>query len=321
MTRFESWLRVTSARRLYLLHLGLGSVGAAAVLGATIVALTRIEPDLPPANAMLAACRGILPTEPGLGLLVLALGILGLAVITLAARSLSRQLRRQRRFLRRWARLNAIEVNGRELVLVRSTTPEAFCAGFLRPRIYLSTAALERLTDAELRAVIAHETHHQRSHDPLRVLLATVAAEALFFLPALRVLNERYRELAELAADEAASKAEGAPVLASALLTFGERDGQTAPVVGIAAERVDHLLGNPPRWRLPLSTFTGSLIILSSLLIVIVTAGDQVATDSFSLVPLVAEVCMIAMFALPPVIGVRLLFRWRGQRPRLYGQV
>lgn len=286
------------------------------MLAAAVAALSRIEPAIPSAGALLAACQGILPTQPGLGLLVLALSLLGLAVVAMGGRSLGRQLRRQRSFIRRLPSSNVIDVNGRDVVLVQSRAPEAFCAGFVRPRIYLSTGALERLTDAELRAVIAHEAHHQRSRDPLRLLLATVTAEALFFLPALRRLGERYGELAELAADEAAGKAEGTGVLASALLSFGERDERNAPVAQIAAERVDRLLGDPPRWRLPFSTFAGSLSILAALLTLVMTARGLIPADSLSGAALLAEVCMIGMFALPLGIGGGLLFRWRRQRLR-----
>lgn len=311
-TLCESWLSVTSARRLYLVHVGLAAVALAAVFVGAAVALSKIELGVPSAGALLAACRGIIPAKPGLGVLVLGLGSLGLGVLVLAARSLARQLHQQRRFLRRLARAKVIEIRGRELVLVESAIPQAFCAGFLRPRIYLSTAALDRLSETELHAVVAHEAHHQRSYDPLRILLGTVAAEALFFLPALRRLSKRYRELAELGADEAARKTEGAPALASALLAFGERGRGPAPVVGIAAERVDHLLGGQPRWQLPLSMFTGSLIILFALLtLVLTTAPGLIASDGVSVPSLLAEACMIGMLAVPLVVGGWLLLFWK----------
>ena len=303
---------MTSARRLYLLNMGLASVALAAVFVGAAAALSKIEFGVPSAGALLAACQGIIPAEPGLGLLVLGLGSLGLGVLVSAIRSLARQLRQQRRFLRPLARANVIEICGREVALVESAIPQAFCAGLLRPRIYLSTAALDRLSEPELHAVVAHEAHHQRSYDPLRILLATVAADALFFLPALRRLSKRYRELAELGADEAARKTEGASALASALMIFGGRGGGTAPVVGIAAERVDHLLGGQPRWQLPLSVFTGSLIILFALLaLVLTTTPGLIASDGVSMASLLAEACMIGMFAVPLVVGGWLLLFWK----------
>lgn len=289
------------------------------MLAGVVVAMSRIEPGLPSLDALLAACRRVVPLEPRLGLLlVLALGSLALIVLALAARSLARQLHLQRRFLRGLTRSNAIEVQGREVIMIESARPEAFCTGFLRPQIYLSTAARERLSEAELRAVVAHEAHHQRTRDPLRILLATVAAEALFFLPVLRRLSARYRELAELAADEAAGKAEGARTLAAALLIFGERAGETAPVVGIAPERVDHLLGHAPGWRLPLSAFSATLIILSGLVALALTAPGVVASESFGLAALLAELCMAAMVGVLLAVGAVLLGLSRSpQRLRL----
>ena len=299
---------MTSARRLYLVHVGLASVALAAVFIGAALALSKIELGIPSAGALLAACRGIIPADPGLGVLVLGLGSLGLGVLASATRSLARQLRQQRQFLRRLALARVTKIRDREVVLVESVLPQAFCAGLLRPRIYLTTATLDRLSEPELHAVVAHEAHHQRSYDPLRILLATVAAEALFFLPALRRLSRRYRELAELGADAAARKTEGAPALASALLIFGERGGRASPVVGIAAERVDHLLGDQPRWRLPLSVFGGSLIILLALLgLVLASAPGLIASDGIPVAALLAEACMFGMLTVPVLVGALLL--------------
>lgn len=309
--RCEGWRSVTSARRLYALHVGLASIGLGTVLTGAGVALSKVEPALPSAEVLLAACRGILPAERGLAALVLILVSLGLVVLVLAVRSIARQLRGQRGFLRRFSSLGAIEVDGNEVVLLQSGSPEAFCAGFLRPRIYLSTAALDRLSEAELLAVVAHEAHHQRNHDPLRLLLASGATDALFFLPALRRLGKRYKELAEIAADETAREAEGAPTLASALLTLGERNGRTPPVIGIAAERVDHLLGRPSGWQLPLSIFGSSLIVLTALTALVFAAAGWDASTGFSMASILAQACMIGMFAIPLGVGMRLFFLWR----------
>ena len=80
--------------------------------------------------------------------------------------------------------------------------------------------------------------------------MVRVLRDALFFLPVLRDAERRYAALAEVAADEAAVRSAGAEPLASALLYFGEQPGGA---VGIAAERVDHLLGQPAKWRLRLA--------------------------------------------------------------------
>src|SRR4051794_29773313 len=65
-------------------------------------------------------------------------------------------------------------------------TPQAFCAGYVRQRVYISTGALALLSEPELAAVRAHDRHHAASRDPLRLACARVCSHALFFLPALR---------------------------------------------------------------------------------------------------------------------------------------
>src|SRR5206468_1717236 len=71
-----------------------------------------------------------------------------------------RQARSQRRLLR------GLPVAGRlpghpGVWLFEAGAPLAFCAGWLRPRVFVSRAAVERLSGAELRAVLAHEAHHR----------------------------------------------------------------------------------------------------------------------------------------------------------------
>ncbi|MGI9020891.1 MAG: M56 family metallopeptidase [Solirubrobacterales bacterium] len=295
---------MVSARGLYRLHLGLALLGAGAVLAAVIVALTRITPGLPPAGELLAACRQIVPLESGPGLLLIVLLFsLGLVVALLGVRSFRRQLHAQRHFLRALRPVEQAAIDGVAVTMIESDRPQAFCAGLLRPQVYVSTASLTLLTPIELSAVVAHEAHHRAIRDPLRILAARVLADAFFFLPALRRLSERYRQLAELAADEAAAEARGPSALASALLRFGERGGAAAPVVGIAPERVERLLGREPRWQLPLSIFSGSLVILAGLLGLVLTAPALIQSESLSLAMILAESCMVAMIVAPLAIA------------------
>ena len=79
----------------------------------------------------------------------------------------------------------------------------------------------------------------------MRIVSARVLGEALFFFPVLRGLTKRYCTLAELAADDHAVAALGGDrsALAAAMLAFEAN--------GIAPERVDHMSGLTPDWRLP----------------------------------------------------------------------
>lgn len=293
-----------SARRLYRLHLALALVAGGALLAGVIIAFSRMRLGLPTVDELLAACRQLLPLESGPGSLIVTLfAVGGLAVLMLGVRSLARQLRVQRRFLRALRRVEQKTIDGVDLTIIDDARPRAFCVGLLRPRLYVSTGTLALLTPVELAAVVAHEVHHQSRRDPLRILAGRVLADALFFLPALRRLSDRYRQLAELAADEAAAKRKGSPALASALVRFGERGGEREPAVGIAPERVEQLLGQQPRWQLSLSAFSGSLVVLAGLLGLVVTAPSLTSSENASLTMVLAEGCMVLMVVAPVAIG------------------
>ena len=143
---------------------------------------------------------------------------------------------------------------------------ELFCAGLLRPRVYVSTGAVALLDDAALSAVLAHERQHARRRDPLRLAAGRVLARALFFLPGLGDLVERQQALAELSADETAVNDLPAnrSALARAMVSFSD----TAPAggsAGVDPARVDYLLGDPPSWRFPalLCLVATSVLVLS----------------------------------------------------------
>ncbi|HEV2059684.1 MAG TPA: M56 family metallopeptidase, partial [Solirubrobacteraceae bacterium] len=189
----------------------------------------------------------------------------------------------------------------------------AFCAGLISSRIYVSTGALAALDGDELQAVVTHERHHARQRDPLRIFVARVLADAMFFLPAARRLGERYASLAELAADGAAVRAAGnAAPLASALLSF---QAANPAVAGIAPERVDHLMGERSAWELPVVLLAWSSIALAAVAAVALRVSATASPDVN--VPLLfAQSCMLAMAVAPLAIGGFLLARTRVRSAR-----
>lgn len=260
-------MRGRRANRLYHLHLALAGTGLALLLGAGGVALVGLDLRLPSAAAVAAACDRWLAAGGPAALLTLTVAALASASLVRGLRSAVRQVRASRRYLAALpiAR-EEVAVDGQPCSVIDSAAPQAFCAGYLRPRIYLSRGSLKRLAAGELEAVLAHERHHARRRDPLRLLLARALADALFFIPLLRRIGERYEALGELAADEAAVRRLERPgPLASALIKFGDAGPERAPVLAIAPERVDHLMGDPEaaRWQLPrLLTAGGALALL-----------------------------------------------------------
>ena len=231
---------------------GLAALGGAAVagLGATIV-------------GTLSACVFFLAELERVPLSSLVLVALALASAMGFVRSVVGYLREQR--LLRELPLERVEqgalveiaaaAGARRLYLTPARRPAAFCFGLLRPRIVVTSGLLTRLAPDEQTAVVWHEAHHARAREPLKCLLARLAASTFFWIPALRDLLDRYLLAKELAADRFAARRTSRRALAGAL--FGVV-GQP-PVAGaigladFAAARVDRLFDSdaplPPLFR------------------------------------------------------------------------
>ncbi len=126
---------------------------------------------------------------------------------------------------------------------VRGGSPVAFCAGIVRPTVFISEAAVAGLSDAELLAVLHHEADHARRHEPLRRAARTAAAEVLMFLPIVGWWSQRQMTLSELRADVAAERIVGRSALAGALLVMTAPAIPLAAFVGHAELRARRLLG------------------------------------------------------------------------------
>ena len=288
------------ARVVFALQLALGTLGFAAVGLGVIAGLGHLSFGLPPATALLEACRRVLP-DLGVGsAVVLALGGLSVAVLARTVASGVRRVRASRAVVRALEPFERRPVGGATVHLFRHSSVLAFCAGLLKPRIYVSSATIEALDAAELEAVVAHEQHHADKRDPLRVFVAGVASDGLFFAPALRRLADRYSALAELAADRAAVRVhrDDPGPLASALLAFESAD---PAVVGIAPERVDHLLGDAPRWNLPVALGAWALMMIAGVA-ALAFFVERSAQASVNVPLLVAQSCMVILFAVPALI-------------------
>jgi Zn-dependent protease with chaperone function len=191
-------------------------------------------------------------------------------------------------------------------LVVRDAHPRAFCAGLLRPRVYVSAAAVALLDQDALNAVLAHERHHALRRDPLRFAAGRVLAHALFFLPELRLLVARHQALAELSADESA--VDGAPAqrsaLARAMLSFSDAS-TSGGGGGIDPARIDYLLGEPPSWRFPSLLCVAAAGVLALLVAVAALAG-QVASGSATLaLPFLSrQPCILVLAMLPAGLGL-----------------
>jgi hypothetical protein len=215
-----------------------------------------------------------------------------------------RELAAARRFDRRLRAEEPIALD--DVLVVRDEEPRAFCAGFLRPRVYVSTGAVAILDEPALKAVLLHERHHARRRDPLRLAVGRVLAGALFFMPGLGELVRRQQALAELSADESAVNA--APgnrnALARAMLSFSDAP-ESGESVGIDPARVDHLLGEPPSWRFPALLCLAAVSVVAVFVAVAVLAA-QVAAGSATLAPpfLSSQPCVVVLAIIPAALGL-----------------
>jgi hypothetical protein len=277
-----------------------GAVASAAPVGAAIASIHRVC-----ATVGRFAVAGVVfsyPRPNGAAWVLLGLALIGASAIAIAVRAVLVQRSAYRRFV---AQVRVVGPLGgsTDVRVIADPRPQAFCAGYVRPTVYISQGALDLLSEEELAAVLAHEHHHSRVRDPLRFACGRVVGQALFFVPALRALCRRYVDLAELNADGAAVRAGsgGRAALASALLAF---DGSG---VGVSPERVDSLLGQPVVWRRPWWLLTASVGALSSLITVTWGASREASTRATLNLPLVSSQPCLAMLTVLPLLGFALI--------------
>jgi beta-lactamase regulating signal transducer with metallopeptidase domain len=163
------------------------------------------------------------------------------------------------------------------------------------------------MTPEQLSALVAHEAHHRRHRDPLRLMATRAVSTALFFVPACKALAADHARLVELDADAAAITTTGSEkALAGALLFFAH----SSPVLGagIGAERVDALAGRRQRFALPLGLLaTGlaaSLAIAAFAFLTGLTGPDR---DAVHLPGVLEQACILARALLPLGIGALVL--------------
>jgi Peptidase family M48 len=263
----------------------------------------RVAPDVSHHISVLGQRVGY-PTANAGGIVVLVLAVVGLVVVARLLAGAIRELTASRRFARSLAARAPQPLT--EALVIDDERPRAFCAGLLRPRVYVTSGAVAMLDESSLEAVLAHERHHANRRDPLRLAVGRVLAGALFFLPGLRELGRRHETLAELGADEGAIGAAtgNRAALARAMLSFSDaaRPGDPA---GVDPERIDHLLGEAPDWRFPALVVAAAVGTLGLLAAVSVLAGSVAGGSASLAVPfLSAQPCVLVLALIPAALVV-----------------
>jgi hypothetical protein len=287
----------------------LGVLGMAVAAASVLSAAADLQhAERGAGSLMVVGLRLTYPTLNAAGGLLLALAALGVGVLWLALTAGARQRSAYRRFMRNVNVVGSVKGHGRASV-IEGTVPQAFCAGYLRPAIYVSRRTVELLAEDELQAVLAHEEHHLRVRDPLRIAVTRMLGRALFFLPIMRPLGDRYGELAEMNADDAAVRASRGRrgALASALLAFD--DSSPSHAAGISNERVDRLLGRPRSWRIPVTPMTISLLTLVTLSVLMWRAGELASAHASLNLPVLSARPCIAVLSVMALLGLRRISR------------
>lgn len=233
--------------------------------GVALAAMLRPALLAPVARAVVRLCAesfGFAPLlhrcPPAL-MAALLLGGAGLAATALMV--LARQIAGQRALAMRSARLREAPTEeiarlaaqagvGGRLAVLRDPAVYAFCAGLIRPRVYVSSGLLRALKPTEVEAVLRHEAHHLAHRDPLRLVVAALLTAMTSPFPALHTLIARACINLELAADRAALRAVPFDALAGAVLTVSRASQPRSAPPATASftpgqARVAALLGQP----------------------------------------------------------------------------
>lgn len=204
--------------------------------------------------------------------LVAVLGAVLLMVMAsrllVAAYRLARTEHRQRRLLLTMIRLVGSRLPALGATVVPSARPAACLVPGGGAEVVVTSAAVLRLSPAELRAVLAHERAHACGHHYWLLRSVRLLDRAFPWLPMFGLAAQQVRRLVELRADEIASRSTQPQTLARALVTLATAwpgqhpaaGGMLAADGGDTAERLDRLL-QPPQ-PLPRAMAYGLAVLL-----------------------------------------------------------
>jgi uncharacterized protein (TIGR03435 family) len=207
-----------------------------------------------------------------------------------------RQWRPVRSALRRatpLARIPDCDAGGMALM----SSPSAFepgVVGILRPVLLMPEGLIERLTPAQLDAILAHERAHVRAHDNL-LAMVHMAVEAIFwFHPLVWWIERKMIDERERACDEAVVRAGKRPADYAEGILAVCRWSQESPVMCVSGvsgsdlrTRIEGILSNRLGRRLRV---TGRVLLAGAALVVIggpigigllVAAEKEQATERF----------------------------------------
>jgi BlaR1 peptidase M56 len=207
--RLEHASARTAANLLLIFRLLPFSLAIAISIGLALPAFLKFEPP---------------STKEMLSMPLIVLAALGCGVLTaMIARGL--RMWRMTRFMQHEWQKHSHPVpgvaGGVPLYRIDSKTSLLAVTGVFKPRIFVSRAVAEALTEDELSAALSHEIAHVHSYDNLKQVLMKIMAPPPWF-QGLQSTGESWTRASEIAADESAL-AQGASALelSSALIKVG----------------------------------------------------------------------------------------------------
>ncbi len=149
--------------------------------------------------------------EP-VGPLMILLAAVGVAVIFAAARTAVRSAVLTGRVKRHWLRsASALDIDppaGVPAYVIDAPSPMVALVGVVSPRLVAARAVIEVCSPDELAAIVAHERGHLHARDNLKRWLLTCAPDVLRWTPLHASIASAWRDAAEDAADDAATRGE-----------------------------------------------------------------------------------------------------------------
>ncbi|MBT2388677.1 M56 family metallopeptidase [Streptomyces maoxianensis] len=189
-----------------------------------------------------------------------------------------RRKRRRTELLVRAPLMPGEEPGGELLVVLEGERPDAWWLPGAAPQLVITTAALLRLKDRQLDAVLAHEQGHAQARHDWLLHCSAALANGFPQIPVFAAFRDEMHRLVELAADDVASRRFGRLTIALALVELNEDRGVFGPCPTPDAQlpqRVNRLLTPVPRLtaghRLRL-TAAASLVPVIPLLVAFVPA-------------------------------------------------
>ena len=160
-------------------------------------------------------------------------------------------------------------------VVLQHPQPTAYCVAGRCPTVVVTTGAMAALRPGQLDAVLAHERAHLASRHYALKAAARIGRHVLPVLPLLRDAETQVARLAELHADDAATRTADPKELATALVVLATPAQATpAPVLAAAAtdalQRIRRLLGPAQplgRLRRHLLRATAAVLALAPVLV------------------------------------------------------